>query len=169
MSESALSEVVRFLEDKKSAIEYPLDLRELLGEHGVLGVFIPGGYGPTAQFDSNEVIRLFLHECLSSSIPIAAVCHGVSALLTVDVDAFPLEGRRVTSFSNAEERSSGADGWVPYFLESKLAERGLEYVCDKPWSCHVIEDSGLVTGQNPASSEEAACRLTRCIEQRELV
>lgn len=168
LTAAGLSEVIEFLKEKKTSLVSPFDLRDLLGNHRFLGVFIPGGYGPTAQFDSDDAVRSFMLEFLSKNVPIAAVCHGVSALLNVDAKSFSLAGRNVTSFSNAEERCAGADSWVPYLLESRLEERGLDYSAAEPWSCHVIEDASLITGQNPASSEEAAIRLIRCIEQRDL-
>lgn len=38
-------------------------------------------------------------------------------------------------------------------------EHGGQYSRGEDWAAHVVEDGLLITGQNPASSEEAAERL----------
>jgi putative intracellular protease/amidase len=38
-------------------------------------------------------------------------------------------------------------------------EQGGQYSRGEDWAAHVVEDGLLITGQNPASSEEAAERL----------
>jgi putative intracellular protease/amidase len=44
-----------------------------------------------------------------------------------------------------------------------LKERGGKYEKGKDWSSFVVTDGKLVTGQNPASSEEAARRLLKLL------
>jgi aldehyde dehydrogenase (NAD+) len=156
MSENELNEMLAFVEPRRTELDSPRNLGTLLDED-IDGVYIPGGYGPTAQYRSNENVGAFMERCFRLDLPVAAVCHGVAALLATSSNGFA--GRKVTSFSNAEEDAAGADSWVPYFLESALVERGLAYAAAEPWSSHVIEDGNLITGQNPASSEEAAKRL----------
>jgi len=40
-----------------------------------------------------------------------------------------------------------------------LRAAGGDYSCTSDWGVHVVTDGLLITGQNPASSEEAACKL----------
>ena len=40
-----------------------------------------------------------------------------------------------------------------------LAEQGGDYSKGEDWASYVLEDGPLITGQNPASSEEAARKL----------
>jgi putative intracellular protease/amidase len=37
-----------------------------------------------------------------------------------------------------------------------MIDRGAKYLKSSDWSVHTIQDKNLITGQNPASSEEVA-------------
>ena len=80
-------------------------------------------------------------------------------------DGKPLvEGRKVTGFTNGEEEGVGLTDVVPFLLEDMLKEKGAEYSKGEDWAPYVLVDGKLVTGQNPASSEEAAKKLLELIE-----
>ena len=91
----------------------------------------------------------------------AAVCHGPAGLIgAVDESGQPLvRGRRVSAFSNEEETMAGLSQTVPFALESILRELGAKYESGPAFQPFAVHDDRLVTGQNPASSEEVA-RLT---------
>lgn len=93
--------------------------------------------------------------------PVAAVCHAPSALLNVkDEKGEPLvKGKKVTGFTNSEEEGVQLTNVVPYLLEDELKAKGGHYSSGSDWSSYVVEDGMLITGQNPASSEEAAIKL----------
>ncbi|MFI6703746.1 type 1 glutamine amidotransferase domain-containing protein [Streptomyces sp. NPDC050509] len=77
-------------------------------------------------------------------------------------------GRRVTGFSRAEEEAAGLAATVPFFLDEALRERGAHYESGEPFTPHVVRDGNLVTGQNPASAEEATALGMRLALGREL-
>ena len=89
---------------------------------------------------------------------VAAVCHGPAALVEAKLsNGEPLvAGRRVAGFSNEEEKAAELDQIVPFLLESRLTELGARYERGPMWKPFVVRDGRLVTGQNPASSREAA-------------
>lgn len=62
---------------------------------------------------------------------VAAVCHGPAELIGAkDEGGEPLvKGRRVTSFSDSEERAIGLDRTMPFLLESRLRAIGARYEC----------------------------------------
>lgn len=62
------------------------------------------------------------------------------------------QGRRVTCFTNEEERQAGYDNFVPFPLESKLKELGARFSFADPGASNVVVDGRLITGQNPASA-----------------
>jgi putative intracellular protease/amidase len=45
---------------------------------------------------------------------------------------------------------------VPFLVEDMLTSRGGQYSKKDDWQPYAITDGNLVTGQNPASSEDAA-------------
>ncbi len=90
---------------------------------------------------------------------ISAVCHGPAALLNVSLpDGGALvAGKRVSAFTNDEERAVGMTAIVPFLLADALTERGADHHRAAPsFLPHVEIDGTLVTGQNPASAVQVA-------------
>lgn len=124
-------------------------------------VFYPGGHGPMWDLYRDIHSVALLESFLKADKPIGAVCHAPAALLQArTASGEPLvNGRQVTGFSNSEEEAVGLTDVVPYLLEDVLRERGGLYTKGDDWSSYAKVDGKLVTGQNPASSEEAAKAL----------
>jgi putative intracellular protease/amidase len=70
-----------------------------------------------------------------------------------------VKGKNVTGFTNSEEEAVGLTNVVPYLLEDELKKKGGHYSKGADWASYVVQDGLLITGQNPASSEEAAQKL----------
>jgi putative intracellular protease/amidase len=89
---------------------------------------------------------------------VAAVCHGPAALVNAVLsDGRPLvKGRRLTAFTDEEERLVKLDAVVPFLLETTLRERGARFERGPAWEPFTVRDGRLVTGQNPSSSAPAA-------------
>ena len=131
-------------------------------------IFYPGGHGPLWDlYDDRNSIEL-IQNFWAAGKPVAAVCHAPSALLNVkDENGEPLvKGKKVTGFTNTEEEGVKLTDVVPYLLEDELKAKGGHYSKGSDWSSHVVEDGMLITGQNPASSEEAAEKLLALLEKR---
>ena len=124
-------------------------------------VFYPGGHGPMWDLANDSASIALIQDALAADKPVAAVCHAPAALKNVkNADGTPLvQGKTVTGFSNSEEDAVGLSDVVPFMLEDTLKEQGGEYSRGDDWAVHVVEDGLLITGQNPASSKEAAERL----------
>lgn len=130
-------------------------------------VFYPGGHGPMWDlYDDKNSIAL-IESFWAAGKPVAAVCHAPSALLNVkDEKGEPLvKGKKVTGFTNSEEEGVQLTNVVPYLLEDELKARGGCYSRGSDWSSYVVEDGMLITGQNPASSEDAAKKLLALLEK----
>ena len=150
---------VRFNEDADalSALAGTLRLKDVVdGEFDA--VFYPGGHGPLWDLaEDADSIRL-IEQAFSAGKPVAAVCHGPAVFRhTRGALGEPLvKDKRVTGFSNQEEAAVGLADVVPFSLEDVLKANGGQYTCGADWQSHVVTDGYLVTGQNPASSEDAA-------------
>ncbi|OXL18526.1 type 1 glutamine amidotransferase domain-containing protein [Psychrobacter sp. DAB_AL32B] len=123
-------------------------------------VFYPGGHGPlwdlAVDKNSIELIETFIKQ----DKPVAFVCHSPAALKNVKIDGeYLVKGKTVTGFSNTEEEGVQLTDVVPFLLEDVLKANGGNYKKGADWESYVVEDGLLITGQNPASSEEAAKRL----------
>lgn len=73
-------------------------------------------------------------------------------------------GKRVTAFTNEEERAVQLDKLVPFLLESRLRELGAHFIAAEKWTDHVEQDGLLITGQNPQSGISAAQAVIRTLE-----
>ena len=99
--------------------------------------------------------------------PVAAVCHAPAVLLQVkDANGNPLvKGKDVTGFTNTEEAAVQLTDVVPFLLEDELKSKGGHYSKKGDWASYVVKDGLLITGQNPASSEEAAKELLKVLRK----
>lgn len=126
------------------------------------GVFYPGGHGPlwdlAVNLESIDLIQNF-H---SDMKPMAFVCHAPGVLANTKSQNEPLvRGKDVTGFANSEEDAVGLTDVVPFLVEDKMNQLGANYSKGEDWKSYVKIDGKLITGQNPASSEEAAKALLR--------
>lgn len=121
-------------------------------------VFYPGGHGPLWDLAEDPASIHLLEYFAAGGRPIAAVCHAPAIFRhTKVVNGKPLvSGRNVTGFANTEEAAAGLTDVVPFLVEDMLVKNGGIYSKGADWASHVVVDGNLVTGQNPASSKEAA-------------
>ncbi len=128
---------------------------------GFDAIFYPGGHGPLWDLAEDTDSQTLIETFAASDRPVGAVCHAPAVFKhTKAADGKPLvSGRTVTSFTNSEENGAGLTEVVPFLVEEMLMENGADYRKGDDWASFVVTDGKLVTGQNPASSEEAARQL----------
>ena len=121
-------------------------------------VFYPGGHGPLWDLAEDPASISLIESTIAAGKPVAAVCHAPGALRHAkSPDGKPLvAGKSVTGFANSEEEAVGLTTVVPFLVEDMLKENGGDYSKSADWQSHVVSDGLLITGQNPASSAEAA-------------
>ncbi|KJH80193.1 type 1 glutamine amidotransferase domain-containing protein [Stutzerimonas stutzeri] len=126
-------------------------------------VFYPGGHGPLWDLSGNPTSISLIESFIKAGKPVGAVCHAPAALIEVrgEDGEYLVKGKQVTGFTNTEEAGVQLTDVVPFLLEEKLKEIGGDYSKGPDWSSYVQVDGLLVTGQNPASSEEAARALLK--------
>lgn len=121
-------------------------------------VFYPGGHGPLWDLTEDAESIALIERMFAAGKAVAAVCHAPAVLRNaVAPDGSPLvEGKSVTGFSNSEEEAVQLTDVVPFLLEDELMMKGGNYSKSSDWHPYVVTDGNLITGQNPASSEQAA-------------
>ncbi|MEJ7766634.1 MAG: type 1 glutamine amidotransferase domain-containing protein [Chitinophagaceae bacterium] len=132
-----------------------------VSSHAFDAVFYPGGHGPLWDLTDDEHSIQLIKDFWSSRKPVVAVCHAPAVLLNVDDEnGMPIvEGRNITGFANTEEEAVQLTDVVPFLLEDELKNKGGIYSKKEDWASYVVQDGMLITGQNPASSKEAAEQL----------
>jgi len=128
---------------------------------GFDAIFFPGGHGPLWDLAENSDSKALIETFAASDRPIGAVCHAPAVFKhPKGSDGKPLvSGKTVTGFTNSEEEGAGLTKVVPFLVEDMLKTNGGDYQKGDDWASFVVTDGKLVTGQNPASSEEAARKL----------
>ncbi|MGD1868559.1 MAG: type 1 glutamine amidotransferase domain-containing protein [Neomegalonema sp.] len=152
----AVTEAVKRYQDDKN-LQDVLAQSPKLSNVATLGydaVFLPGGHGTMWDFPTSPELTVMLEQFALRDKPIAAVCHAPAAFAPVmDRNGAPLvKGRKVSCFSDEEERAVGYEAVVPFLLESKLRQLGAEITPAAAFAPQVSVDGNLITGQNPASS-----------------
>ena len=124
-------------------------------------IFYPGGHGPLWDLAEDDDSKALIEAFASSDRPVGAVCHAPAVFKhPKNANGKPLVfGKKVTGFTNSEEAGVGLTEVVPFLVEDMLKANGGDYRKGDDWSSFVVVDGKLVTGQNPASSVEAARKL----------
>jgi putative intracellular protease/amidase len=130
-------------------------------------VFYPGGHGPLWDLANDKHSIALIEDALAADKPVGLVCHAPAALKNVRAsDGSPLvKGRKVAGFTNGEEAAVGLTDVVPFLVEDMLKENGGNYSKGADFAPYAVQDGMLITGQNPASSEEAAKMLLAALTQ----
>ncbi len=117
-------------------------------------LFFAGGHGTMWDFPESPDIQRVTREIYENNGSVGAVCHGPSALLNVTLSdgRYLVAGKKVSAFTDSEERAVQLEGVVPFLLASELEKRGAQHLPAADWNRQVVVDGRLVTGQNPQSA-----------------
>jgi putative intracellular protease/amidase len=153
---------IRFNEDKETQeILSKTIALETVQQADYDAVFYPGGHGPLWDLAEDKHSIALVESFYNHNKPVAAVCHAPAIFKhTQNTDGSPLvSGKKVTGFTNGEEEAVQLTSVVPFLVEDMLKANGGIYSKKADWNPYAVEDGGLITGQNPASSELVASLL----------
>ena len=102
-------------------------------------VFYPGGHGPLWDLVDDPASKQIILDSDAAGRPLGLVCHAPGVLHTV--------------------KKQDGTSVVPFLVEDSPTEAGARYSKGADGESYVVTDGTLVTGQNPASSADAAQRL----------
>ena len=137
------------------------------GVGGFDALFYPGGHGPLWDLAEDADSIKLIEAMAAAGKTVASVCHAPGVLRHAKAaGGAPLvKGRRVTGFTNTEEEAVKLTKVVPFLVEDMLREHGGHYSKGADWQSYVVTDGKLITGQNPASSAEAARAVLAQLKQ----
>jgi putative intracellular protease/amidase len=120
-----------------------------------------GGQGPMFQFRDNEDLQRTIAGFYEAEKPTAALCHGVCALLEIELPdgSRLIDGKTITGFANVEEDFTDAavgQRVQPFRIEDEARERGANYVQAGLFKAFAIRDNQLITGQQQYSGTKVA-------------
>jgi putative intracellular protease/amidase len=133
-------------------------------EYDVL--YFAGGHGAMWDFADNEELQTLIREMYEAGRVVSAVCHGTAVLQNVQLSngEFLIAGKEGTGFAYLDETIAGVKRFVPYNLQQRLRERGMNYTkAAFPLAGHAVADGRLITGQNPNSATRTAIKTLEAI------
>lgn len=168
--EESAAKARQALEALADRLAAPARLEDVVAED-YDAVFVPGGHGPMEDLAVSAELGRVLVTMLDADRVVSSVCHGPAGLLPAvrEDGSWLFAGREVTAFTNEEETQAGLADKAPWLLENRMREAGGVFRSGSAWAPFVVVDGNLVTGQNPASSTEAAQEVTRLLRERSAV
>lgn len=133
----------RFFNDDKIKEKLKNTLRPedvKLADYGV--IFYAGGHGPLWDIPDNQQIAKLASDLYQNQNGIvSAVCHGPGGILNIKLGNgdYLVKGKKVTGFSNEEEKIVQLQDVVPFLLEDELKNRGAQYEKGFGFGCELIE------------------------------
>ena len=121
-------------------------------------LFYPGGHGPLWDLAEDAQSIALIEKTFAAGKPLALVCHAPGVLRHAQAPdgKHLVDGKKVTGFTNTEEEAVQLTKIVPFLVEDMLKANGGQYSKGADWAPYVLTDGNLITGQNPASSEQGA-------------
>jgi putative intracellular protease/amidase len=164
--ESDAKEFRQYLDSISAELAKPLALADVVASD-YDAIYLPGGHAPMADLAHDPDLGRLLADANDRQQLIAALCHGPAGLLSAtDEDGgFTFAGRRLTTFTDEEERQGGLGDNAPYLVESRLRELGAIVETGPAWSSTVVTDENLITGQNPQSSVDTAREVVATLQR----
>lgn len=132
-------------------------------------IFFAGGHGAMWDFPDAKAFAAAAARIYEAGGVVGAVCHGPAALVNVRLanGSLLVSGKRVSAFTNEEERAVKLDQVVPFLLQTRLVELGALHEAAANWQAKVVTSERLVTGQNPASAKGVAQAMVALLDAQE--
>lgn len=158
--------ILEFIQNQSAFHQFsnPLKLSEIIPQK-YSAMYISGGHGAMWDLPAHPQLDSIIRSIYEQNGIVAAVSHGPAALVNVHLSNGELliKGKKLTAFTNKEEKESGYHTIVPFLLESKLKKEGSIFSSSGSWQKYIIRDGQLITGQNPASTIALAEEIVKAI------
>ena len=128
---------------------------ETIDPSDYVAIFYAGGHGTMWDLPDCDALAQIAVAIYEKGGAIGAVCHGPAGLMNMKLSdgRYLIDGKRVASFTDEEEKAVGLENVVPFLLASELEKRGAIHTKADNFKPHVEVDGRLVTGQNPPSAK----------------
>jgi putative intracellular protease/amidase len=161
--------VERFLTDPKAvaAAKATRNIAEI-NAASYDAIFLPGGHGTMWDLPQSGALARAVGSAIEAGRIVAAVCHGPAGFVSAkSTGGHPaVEGKRVSAFTDSEEKAAGLKDVVPFLLETRLRALGAQFEKGPDFQPFAVRDGNLITVQNPASSEKVAELVLEALKEK---
>ena len=126
-----------------------------INPHDYTAIMYAGGHGTVWDFPDCEALSTIAVSIYEGGGVLGAICHGPAGLVNTKLTdgTFLVAGKRVSAFTDDEERHVKLEKIVPFLLASTLEERGAIHTKAENFKPHVEIDGRLGTAQNTPSAK----------------
>lgn len=136
-------------------------------------IIIPGCRGAMFDLPESHPLENIISQVYEKQRGlICTIGHGSAALINVkkiDSNEFLVKNRKITCFSDREEKEMGMEKVLPYLIEDRLKERGARIEVVEPNKSKVVVDERLITAQNSQSIKEFVQQITENLKQSQMI
>lgn len=125
-----------YLAEVKDLLDSPARLEDI-DPADFDAVLIPGGHGPMQDLAVNEDVARILAAMLpDAGKVVASLCHGPASFMSAGNPdgSWLFKGRRLTAFTDEEERQVGLDANAVWLLEERLRHSGAQFESGPAWA-----------------------------------
>lgn len=159
----------RFLNEAKEKIDNTIKLQHVDASK-YDAVYFPGGHGAMWDLPDNEAAHEIVRTVYEKNHGVvAAVCHGPAAFVGLKMSdgEYLVKDKRISVFTDMEEKLTGRDKVVPFLLAKRLREQGAKHEMADDFGESVSVDGRLITGQNPASAKRLGGELLEALKEQQ--
>ncbi|HEY0740301.1 MAG TPA: nuclear transport factor 2 family protein [Chryseosolibacter sp.] len=129
-------------------------------------IYYAGGHGTMWDIRGNPVLPAIARGIYESGGIVSGICHGSIALgdIRLSDGTFLIANKKVTGFSNAEEKEIELEKVVPVLVESDLKNKGGKFISGSNWTSNVQADQRVISGQNAQSSRALSIELVKALD-----
>ncbi len=121
-------------------------------------IYFTGGHGVMWDFPDNPDLQRLSLAIYHQGGYLTSVCHGIVGLVNLKDDdgQYLIANKKITGFTNMEERLSGKRKVVPFLSEQAAKQHGANFQKVRAYGSFAVQDGQLITGQNPFSPAAVA-------------
>ncbi|GAA6020193.1 hypothetical protein JCM10207_004363 [Rhodosporidiobolus poonsookiae] len=158
---------VKFLNEEKALYEQTKKLAAVK-ESDYDAIFFAGGHGPCFDLTTDATSISLIESFWAAGKPVSAVCHGPTVFLNAydtKTGEKLVKGKKLTCFSDEEEKQAGLVDEIPFLVETALRAAGANFqLTREPWKEEVVVDGQLITGANPASAAGVGKKIVEALK-----
>jgi putative intracellular protease/amidase len=139
-------------------------------------VLVPGCHGALFDLSEHPDVAKAITTVYNRGGYICCIGHGCAALInakasphypstTPNPTEYLIKNKKITCYTNEEEKQKRYEEYLPFMLEDKLEERGAKVEHGKPFQSFVITDERLITAQSWPSIQEFVKKITEKISK----
>ena len=121
-------------------------------------IYYTGGHGVMWDFPDNKELQEIASAIYENNGYLLSVCHGIAGLFNIkDKEGkFLISGKKITGFTQSEERLAGKTHVVPFFNQEEAEKRNALFQKKRFYKEFAVKDGRIITGQNPFSVRAVA-------------